>query len=65
MKRLTTVLSILVIAVLVVSCAPKVVKETVVVEKPVKETVVVEKTVKETVVVKETVEKVKVRIVRR
>ena len=39
MKRLTTVLSILVIAVLVVSCAPKVVKETVVVEKPVEKVV--------------------------
>jgi len=65
-RKWMTVVALLTILALVVSCAPKVVKETVVVEKPVekvvKETVVVEKpvekVVKETVVVEKPVEKV-------
>ena len=66
MKALKLIVVLSILGALAVSCAPQVVKETVVVEKPVekvvKETVVVEKSVekvvKETVVVEKSVEKV-------
>ena len=60
-RKVFSLLAMVVVLSLLAACAPKVVKETVIVEKPVekvvKETVVVKEVVKETVVVEKAVEK--------